>query len=129
MLAFQVQTNRHLEVLDVTVYVREMVAAAAVTEGLCLVSASHITVALIVNEYVPDLMHDLERWIEKEAPTNSRYDHPGNADSHLRAAMFGPSVTLPVSDGDLALGTWQSVILLEFDGPRRRPVNVQIVGS
>jgi secondary thiamine-phosphate synthase enzyme len=127
--AFQVQSDRRVQALDVTASVEEMVAAARVGEGLCVVSASHTTVALIVNEYVPDLMRDLERWIEQTAPAGSAYDHPGNADSHLRAALFGSSVTLPVADGGLALGRWQSVILLEFDGPRRRTVNVQVVGS
>jgi secondary thiamine-phosphate synthase enzyme len=127
--AFQVQTDRRVQALDVTATVEEMAVAARVGEGLCVVSASHTTVALIVNEYVPDLMRDLERWIAQQAPAGAVHDHPGNADSHLRAALFGSSVTLPVAGGELALGRWQSVILLEFDGPRRRTVNVQVVGS
>ena len=129
MPAFQIQTDRRVQALDVTASVKKVVAASAVADGLCLVSASHTTVALIVNEYMPDLMHDLERWIEKEASTGSRYNHPGNADSHLRAMLLGSSVTLPVAGGGLALGTWQSVILLEIDGPRRRRVNVEVIGS
>ena len=129
MPAFQLQTERRVQALDVTASVEEMVASAGVTSGLCVVSASHTTVALIVNEYVSDLMHDLERWIEREAPAKGNYEHPGNADSHLRAALFGSSVTLPLAEGRLALGAWQSIILLEFDGPRRRRINVQVVGS
>ncbi len=117
-----------MQAVDVTSSVEEMVGSAGVVEGLCVVSASHTTVAVIVNEYVLDLMQDLERWIEQKAPTSSSYDHPGNADAHLRAALFGSSVTLPVAVGKLTLGTWQSVILLEFDGPRQRTVNVQVVG-
>jgi len=86
--AFQVQSDRRVQALDVTASVEEMAAAARVGEGLCVVSASHTTVALIVNEYVPDLMHDLERWIEQKAPAGPVYDHPGNADSHIRAALW-----------------------------------------
>lgn len=129
MASFQVGTGRRFEAVDITDNVQAIVADGDTVSGLCVISASHTTVALIVNEFVPDLMRDLERWIEGEMPRLSDYDHPDNADSHLRASVFGSSVILPIADRRLKLGAWQSVILLEFDGPRRRTVDVQTVGA
>ncbi len=129
MESFQLQTNRRAEAIDITGRVGEIVSAAGIEDGLVVVSAGHTTVALIVNEFVPDLMRDLESWIERIAPRAGDYDHPTNADSHLRAALFGSSITLPIAAARPVLGTWQRVILLEFDGPRRRTVHVQTIGK
>jgi secondary thiamine-phosphate synthase enzyme len=127
--SFQFDTGDRLEAIDITDRVGQIVAASGVSDGLVVVSAGHTTVGLIVNEYVPDLMRDLEGWIERIAPRNDAYSHPSNADAHLRAALFGSAVTLPFAAGRVILGTWQRVILLEFDGPRRRTIHVQIVGE
>ncbi len=129
MESFQLDTGRRVEAIDLTGRVQETVAAAAVKDGLVVVSAGHTTVSLIVNEYVPDLMRNLEGWIERLVSRNDAYDHPSNADAHLRAALFGSAVTLPVATGRVVLGTWQRVIMLEFDGPRRRTIHVQTVGG
>ncbi len=129
MDSFQVDSGRRLEAVDITDRVERIVASTGVKAGIAVISVSHTTVGLIVNEFVPDLMRDLEHWVRRTVPRDDDYDHPANADSHLRAAMFGSSVTLPIAGGRLALGTWQRVILLEFDGPRRRTVSLQTVGA
>ena len=129
MGAFQLQSDRRVEAIDITGRVGAIVGASGVSDGLVVVSAGHTTVGLIVNEFVPDLMRDLEGWLERVAPRNDAYHHPSNADAHLRAALFGSAVTLPVAAGRVGLGTWQRVILIEFDGPRRRTIHVQAVGE
>ena len=129
MESFQLETYHRVQAIDISGRVQQVVEAVAVEDGLVVVSVGHTTVALIVNEFIPDLVRDLENWIERVAPRDAGYDHPTNADAHLRAAMFGSAVMMPVAAGRVVLGTWQRAILLEFDGPWRRTIHVQVVGQ
>lgn len=124
-MQFDVSTSARTEALDVTDRVGEALPANAA--GTCTVFVRHTTAGLAVNEAESRLLSDvasvLENLVSDDGWAHDRIDD--NAESHLRALMVGPSVTLPVSDGDLDLGTWQSVLLVECDGPRTRTVEVR----
>ncbi|MFC7135812.1 secondary thiamine-phosphate synthase enzyme YjbQ [Halobaculum litoreum] len=124
MATFSVDTDGHTAVHDVTDRVRDALPADAA--GTCTVFCEHTTAGLVVNEAERRLLGDAEAFVEGLAPEGgwAHDDLDGNAASHLRALLLGTSVTVPVADGDLALGRWQSVLLVECDGPRTRTVRV-----
>ena len=105
------------------------VAASGVTAGLCLIGTAHPTVGVTINEPDSSLFHDLLARLEAMAPRHGGYLHPDNSDSHIRAMLLGGSVAAPVTGGSLDLGTWQAVLLCEFDGPRIRTVRVDVTGG
>ncbi len=124
MAAFTVSTDERLSVVDVTDRVREALPADAA--GTATVHVDHTTAAVTVNEAEPRLLGDFESALSDLVPDEG-WDHDaldGNADAHVRAMLVGPSVTVPVTDGQPDLGTWQSVLLVECDGPRTRTVRV-----
>ncbi|MEF8906398.1 MAG: secondary thiamine-phosphate synthase enzyme YjbQ [Haloarculaceae archaeon] len=124
MAAFTVSTDERLSVVDVTDRVREALPADAA--GTATVHVDHTTAAVTVNEAEPRLLGDFESALSDLVPDEG-WDHDaldGNADAHVRAMVVGPSVTVPVTDGQPDLGTWQSVLLVECDGPRTRTVRV-----
>ena len=126
MTEFTVETERRTQALDVTDRVEEAVPDGA--DGTATVFVEHTTAGVTVNEAESNLLDDVEAFLEG-AVDDHGWDHDrldGNADSHLRALLVGPSVTVPVSDGSLDLGTWQSVLLVECDGPRSRTVSVAV---
>ncbi len=124
MADFSVSTGERLSVVDVTDRVREALPADA--EGTATVHVDHTTAAVTVNEAEPRLLGDFETALADLVPDEG-WDHDaldGNADAHVRAMLVGPSVAVPVRDGEPDLGTWQSVLLVECDGPRTRTVRV-----
>lgn len=131
--SFEVATSAHHEVVDVTAQVRSAVAAAAIADGLCTVYTPHATAAVTINENDdPNIGVDLQRALGSMIPEHDGWLHDrvdDNAAAHIKAAIVGPSETIPIVAGRLALGTWQNVFLCEFDGPRReRKVLVTIYG-
>jgi len=132
METLSLRTGRSTEVVDVTGMVEAAVRDSGVDEGMVLVHTPHTTTALVVNEREGGLTQDLLDWAERVAPRGAGYRHDGmdgNAHAHLRGMMLGASVTVPVSGGRLALGTWQSVLFVELDGPRDRRLLVQVLGA
>lgn len=124
-----VKTRRKCQVIDITPRVQEIVEQDGSTDGLCCVFVPHATAAVTINENAdPNIGEDLQDALAKLIPEGIwRHDRiDGNAAAHIKAAIIGPSETVPVKDGRLALGTWQSLMLVEFDGPRERRVIVQI---
>ncbi|MFC4246424.1 secondary thiamine-phosphate synthase enzyme YjbQ [Natribaculum luteum] len=124
-MTFTVDTDARLTTVDVTDRVANAVPEA-VDRGVCTAFVEHTTAALVVQENEPRLRGDVETFLSDLVP-NEGHAHDeldGNADSHLRATLLGPSVTVPVEDGSLAVGTWQSILLVECDGPRTRRVSV-----
>lgn len=121
---FTVETDERLAVVDVTESVREAVPDGA--DGTCTVFVEHTTAGVVVQEAEPRLLEDLEAALDGLVPDDGwRHDEiDDNADAHVRATLLGEHVTVPVVDGDLRLGTWQSVLLVECDGPRRRTLTV-----
>lgn len=126
--SFEVPTSSRSQMVDVTGRVREAVRSSGVSEGVCVVYVPHTTAGVTVNEAAdPAVAQDILEHLEKLVP-RGRYRHrEGNADSHIKASMMGFAAVLPVSSGDLDLGTWQGVFLCEFDGPRRRRVEVRVI--
>jgi secondary thiamine-phosphate synthase enzyme len=124
-----VETRERYEFVSITDEVRRVVREAGVEEGVCLISSTHTTAAVTVNEgYDRDVPKDLAAacrvFLER---LDVRFDHmEGNSDSHFLTSLFGQSQTLLVRDGEPDLGRWQGVFLAEFDGPRRRTVRVAV---
>ncbi len=127
---FIVETSQAICHTDITDRVREVVKGSGVTDGLCHVMALHSTAAVIVNETAdPNIGSDVARALDRAVPQHSGWLHDridANAHSHIKASLLGPSELVPVKDGELLLGTWQRLILMEFDGPRTRSVSVQL---
>ncbi|TVL96713.1 MAG: hypothetical protein CV087_23360 [Candidatus Brocadia sp. WS118] len=127
----QVTTRSHTEFIDITRKVDEILEKHSMKEGICYIYVPHTTAAITINENADpsvqeDILHDLNRMV----PWNGHYTHSeGNAAAHIKSTLVGSSVSVPVSSGKLALGTWQGIYFCEFDGPRRREVFVQILKS
>ncbi len=124
MAQFTVSTDERLSVIDVTDRVEAALPADA--SGTATVFVRHTSAAVTVNEAEPRLLSDFETALADLVPDEGwRHDElDGNADSHVRSFLVGPDVTVPVRDGSLDLGTWQTVLLVECDGPRERTVDV-----
>jgi len=131
MTTIEVPTSSRTGCVDITREVQEVVAHSGVGSGVVVVCSAHTTAGITVNENAdPDVMADVLSALDRIAPRRASYAHrEGNADSHIKAALVGLSVSLPVENGRLVLGTWQAVYLCEFDGPRRRRVFVQVLPS
>lgn len=131
MQTIEVATSEREHLVDVTDRIREAVADSGVTEGVCVLWSLHTTAGLTVNESAdPAVAEDIEDWLREAAPEGAGYRHrEGNADSHIKASLVGPGLTLVVSGGSVQLGTWQGVFLCEFDGPRTRRIGVQVLSS
>ena len=120
-------------IVDLTDGVSRIVAGSGVDRGLVTVFATGSTVAVTTMEYEPGGVHDLQKLLDRLIPADGEYEHnvrnhDTNAHAHLRAAVIGPSEAIPLVDGRMVLGTWQQVVLVDFDDrPRRRTVTVQIV--
>jgi secondary thiamine-phosphate synthase enzyme len=126
-----VQTQRSAELVDVTSRVQDVVDASGVVEGLAVVQSPHTTTAVVVNEREGRLVQDILDWASRVVPEGAGYRHDGtdgNAHAHLRSVMMGTTVAIPVTGGRMALGTWQSVLFVEMDGPRSRNLHVQVLG-
>jgi len=115
---------------DITSKVDSIVRKSKVRDGLCTIFAVGATSALIINENEPMLIEDMKKTLEKIASSKGFYHHAANAYSHIRSAIFGNSQTIPIKDGELVLGTWQSIMIVNFDvSHRERKVVVTITGS
>ena len=126
----------HSEVIDITPQVADRLAEGSVRNGVVTLFVVGSTAALTTTEYEPGLVEtDLKALYERLAPEDGDYDHEAtwnddNGHSHCRATLTGPSLTIPLVDGKLTLGTWQQIILLDFDTrPRQREVIVQVLGE
>ena len=121
MDVIEVSSQRRRQLVDVTSFVQESVAASQVREGLCHVCVPHTTAAVTLNENAdPAVGDDLLRALEAIVPKVAWRHAEGNSDAHLLSSLVGPAVTVPISAGELALGRWQAIFLLELDGPRKR---------
>jgi secondary thiamine-phosphate synthase enzyme len=120
----QISTNDRLEVVDITDRVADAVPSDS--SGTITVFVEHTTAAVTVNEAEPRLLGDFETALSDLVPDEGwAHDQiDDNADSHVRAMLVGPSATVPVENGDPQLGTWQSILLVECDGPRTRQVQI-----
>ncbi len=126
-----ITTTAAKEVVDLTDRLGAIVRKSKMREGLCALFVTHTTAALTTGEIGEGTEQDFLQVVEKMIP-RIQFQHahnPAHAWSHMASSILGPSLTVPVSRGTLALGTWQSVMLVELDGPRERTVHVRLVGS
>ncbi|MBA4312309.1 MAG: secondary thiamine-phosphate synthase enzyme [Chlorobiaceae bacterium] len=123
------------DIQDITVGVRNFIRESNITQGLITAFVPGLTAAITTLEFEEGVIEDFKRAIERLAPKDIHYEHnarwgDGNGFSHVRAALLGPSLTVPIIDGSLELGTWQQIIVVDFDNrPRTREVILQIVGN
>jgi secondary thiamine-phosphate synthase enzyme len=132
---FQVSTHGECDVLDITARVASAVRESRVRNGLVNVSGRGSTLGVTTIEYESGCVADLKRALEQIAPSNADYAHnarwgDGNGYSHLRSALMGTSKSFPIAGGELGLGTWQQIILCDFDNrPRNREISVTVIGD
>lgn len=131
-----VKTKGNCEIVDITEQVSNVIAGSGVSNGIATVFNVGSTAGITTTEYEPGLVnHDIAAAFEKIAPQAGRHEHEetwhdDNGHSHVRAALLGPSLSVPLVDGRLTLGTWQQIVLVDFDTkPRTRTVVCQIVGE
>jgi len=133
--SFRLQTQGHDHIVDVTEKVQELLAKHGFDEGQALVFVSGSTAGITTIEYEPGLLEDIPAAFERIAPRDGRYRHEeawhdGNGHSHVRASLLGPSLTVPFRKGKLMLGTWQQIVVIDFDNRvRQRDIVVQLSGE
>jgi secondary thiamine-phosphate synthase enzyme len=131
MERLKIKTDRLKQVVDLTDRVNALIAKRKIAEGLCCLFVTHTTACLTTGEVGEGTEKDLLDVVQEMIPkTDFRHGHdPSHAWSHMASSVLGPSLTIPVSSGKLVLGTWQSVLLVELDGPRERDLNVRFIAS
>ncbi len=128
---FRINTSAQKEVVDLTDRLESLVRKTKLQEGLCVLFVTHTTAALTTGEIGEGTEQDLLQVVEKMIP-RIQFQHahdPEHAWSHMASSILGPSLTVIVSDSKLMLGTWQSVLLVELDGPRERTIYVTLMNS
>jgi secondary thiamine-phosphate synthase enzyme len=138
----EIETEQGINIHNITPHVKDLIASNSIKNGQVLVFSRHTTTALAINENEERLLEDIKVFLQKIAPKSDKYlhndlhlrpnippDEPINAHSHLMAMMLSTSEVIPIVDGNLSLGTWQSILFFELDGPRKRTVFLQISGE
>ncbi len=128
--SFNVASKSRIEVINITYQIRDIISTEKLENGLVNVFIKHTTCGIIINESERGLISDIINFFSKIIPYHAGYAHDridDNADSHLKSVLTGNSVTVPILNGELSLGTWQSILLFEFDGPRERTVNLTFI--
>ncbi len=138
----RLHTDECLQFIDLTKHVGSIVERSGIRHGIANIQTKHTTTALIINENEPLLIEDLKRLLESCAPRDSEYEHndfsrrvdippdePANGHSHCKALFLPTSIMLNVADGELQLGRWQSLFLIELDESRERNISVLIMGQ
>jgi secondary thiamine-phosphate synthase enzyme len=135
LFQFKIKTTAGTDVIDITDSVLSHVRQSGVKNGLVTIGVPGSTASVTTIEYESGAVADLKRAIERIAPSNVTYEHDskwgdGNGYAHVRAALMKPSITIPVHEGQPVLGTWQQIVLLDFDNrPRSRDIVVQVIGE
>jgi len=133
--SLSVKTRGNTDIIDITDEIQKKIYSLGFTEGNVLVFAGGSTAGITTIEYEPGLLKDYPEFFEKIVPSNKSYQHDntwhdGNGYAHIRAALQGASLTVPFSEGKMLLGTWQQIILVDFDNrSRQRNIVIQITGK
>ena len=136
--ALDIETTENQQFLDITKQVRDVLDRSTIKSGMLVINSLHTTVALFLNEHQSALMDDLGVLLQKLVPRRDGYFHDdprysdcdrGNAHAHRRAMLLGRSISLAITDGEPVLGQYQSVLMAELDGPRKRKVHVHMLGE
>ena len=128
--SFSFSTKGEIDFVDLTDKVQEVVAESGVSNGIVHIFAPHATGILVLTENDYALLNDIKAFLEEIVPKRRAYQHPSNAHSHLRSMLLPPDKTLPVIDGSVEFGTWQSLLFVETDVyPRQRNLIMQVIGE
>ncbi|MFC1703358.1 secondary thiamine-phosphate synthase enzyme YjbQ [Candidatus Omnitrophota bacterium] len=133
--SIQLSTRGNTDIIDITPEVEQRLKETKLKSGMVTISVAGSTASVTTCEYEPGVVADLKRMYEELIPGNRKYAHDdawgdGNAHSHMRASLTGPSATISFLEGKLSVGTWQQIILIDFDNkPRRRKVLLQFIGE
>ena len=122
-------TTQRIDLIDITAQVQKVVTETIVENGIVTVYVPHTTCGITINEGAdPDVVRDIKYQLEKLIPYQQGYHHmEGNSDSHIKTCLVGSSENIIIEKGQLVLGTWQSIFLCDFDGPRTRKVYIKIL--
>ena len=127
------QTSKHREYVNITPECARILKESGIREGMMLVSAMHITAGVWVNDNESGILQDVDDFLERLAPFNPNYRHhrtgEDNGDSHLKNLLTHHQVIIPITDGNLDLGLWQTIFYMEFDGQRRKRVVIKVMGE
>jgi len=131
MKQLNIQSQKRIEMIDITADVKKAVKESNVLRGTCLIFVPHTTAAVTINENAdPDVPIDILDKLSRLVPADENYRHvEGNSDAHIKSSLFGASETVIIENSTLVLGTWQSIFFCEFDGPRRRNAIVKIISE
>lgn len=138
LVEFYVKSRERMQIINVTGEVSRIIERSGIKNGIVNIWIPHTTATITVNEHDPDLWADILAAMERIAPVRGDYRHnakyrgfPGeqNAHAHILNSLIKPSVTIPIVDGRMLLGTWQSILFIEMDGPQERRIQVQIIGE
>jgi secondary thiamine-phosphate synthase enzyme len=130
-MTLYIETKKKKEIIDITEIINRQIRKEQIRKGLCILFVKHTTAALTTADLDPGTDEDYLAAFDKIIP-NLKYNHPHNpahVPDHILSSVIGPSLTLPVSNGELDLGTWQRVILVELDGPRTREIAISFFNS
>ena len=131
----QLRSSIENDIINVTEQISGALKENELQNGIITVFIAGSTAAVTTIEYEPGLRHDFPKMLSRIAPKDIQYHHDdtwhdGNGHSHVRASLIGPSLTVPFSNGDLILGTWQQIVVIEMDTkPRKRTLTLQILGE
>lgn len=135
---FTVATEERLQFMDLTKRMRDILQRHEVKQGLLIINSLHTTTALFINEWQEALLHDIQLLMDRliKAQDDYRHNDPqysdcdrSNADSHLRSLLLGRQLSIPVVNGEMSLGTFESIIFAELDGPRERQIQLQVLAE
>lgn len=127
-----IETSKRYSLCNITALIEQVIERSKVRDGLCFVSAMHITAGIYVNDAESGLLNDIAQWIEELAPYGKNYRHhqtgEDNGDAHLKSYLTNHCLSAPLTKGRLDFGTWQQIFYAEFDGQRKKRVLVKVMG-
>lgn len=126
-----IKTHSHTDIVDITQQVQNIVSSSNIPEGTCIIYVPHTTCGIFINENAdPSVVRDIENTLERLVPWQANYSHiEGNAAAHIKSVLVGIHQIVMIENNHLQLGTWQSIFLADFDGPRTRKVRVKIIND
>ncbi|MEI7475059.1 MAG: secondary thiamine-phosphate synthase enzyme YjbQ [bacterium] len=131
MEKINIKSKKKNELIEITSELKTFIESKNIKEGICVIFCPHTTAGITINEaFDPSVKTDIIYSMNKISPDYPEFRHAeGNSDAHVKSSLFGPSLTLIISEGKLALGTWQGIYFTEFDGPRSREVWIKIIAG
>lgn len=128
MVEISISTKSRIEMVDITMKIRDAVNKSGIQNGVCMIYCPHTTAGITINEHAdPDVASDILTKLSKLVPYRENYSHlEGNADAHIKSTLVGCSEQVIVENGHIQLGTWQGIFFCEFDGPRSRKIWIGI---